>query len=433
MKKIILFLFALTFTLASCSDDDEVRLLQRDDVIIKMPQQGWVAEMGKPFIVEVECDIDQNMAYRWFLVEDNEGNIIWISSDKNLNYTFKRTGSQILRLVASQGSKSYEYNISVTVEGKETPDGKASPYITDVLEYVPAPGQYTNRYPFYAEGDTPMDMCNKVLDAIGNGNLGVVTLGAYGGYVVLGFDHTIKNVVGKRDFRVLGNVNDYFENASTANIGLGGAEPGIVMVAYDKNENGRPDSDEWYEIEGSAHKNFQSEPWYDDAARAHNDLETVKDYEITYYVPEKEPELDTEWLTYLKWKDNLGMSGYIVKNGYHSQSYYPQWVMKDQLIFKGTRLPQNAIDKSGVGTLFYGYNFSYGYADNAKNDQKAATFDIDWAVDKDGNKVDLPGVDFIKIYTGVRQRYGMLGECSTEISGIEDLHVLGEDIDTATK
>ncbi len=50
-------------------------------------------------------------------------------------------------------------------------------------------------------------------------------------------------------------------------------------------------------------------------------------------------------------------------------------------------------------------------------------FKIDWAVDSEGNPVDLPGVDFIKIYTGVNQFNGWLGECSTEVMGVTDLHI----------
>ena len=48
-------------------------------------------------------------------------------------------------------------------------------------------------------------MNEKVLAAIGNNKKGMISLGGFGGYVVVGFDHTITNVTGKRDFRVLGN------------------------------------------------------------------------------------------------------------------------------------------------------------------------------------------------------------------------------------
>lgn len=76
------------------------------------------------------------------------------------------------------------------------------------------------------------------------------------------------------------------------------------------------------------------------------------------------------------------------------------------------------------------YKFRYGYADNETNTKDESAIDIDWAVNSKGQKVHLPGVDFVKIYTGVNQENGWLGECSTEITGIEDLHVLGVEIET---
>lgn len=66
-------------------------------------------------------------------------------------------------------------------------------------------GQFTNALPAYDEGDTQEVMNEKVLAAIGNNKKGMISLGGFGGYVVVGFDHTITNVTGKRDFRVLGN------------------------------------------------------------------------------------------------------------------------------------------------------------------------------------------------------------------------------------
>ena len=100
------------------------------------------------------------------------------------------------------------------------------------------------------------------------------------------------------------------------------------------------------------------------------------------------------------------------------------------LSFTGTCLPQNAIDESGSGTYFVLYKFRYGYADNEINSYDDSSIDISWAVDASGNSVNLPGVDYIKIYTGVNQENGWLGECSTEIMGVEDLHLLKEEIHT---
>ena len=47
---------------------------------------------------------------------------------------------------------------------------------------------------------------------------------------------------------------------------------------------------------------------------------------------------------------------------------------------------------------------------------------IDWAVDKNGNPVVLDGIDFVRIYTAVNQSSGWMGEISTELQAVEDLH-----------
>ena len=61
--------------------------------------------------------------------------------------------------------------------------------------------------------------------------------------------------------------------------------------------------------------------------------------------------------------------------------------------------------------------------DSPNSEEDKISFDIGWAVDSLGNPVHLPGVDFIRVYTGVNQQCGWLGETSTELSRAEDLHV----------
>ncbi|MCL2435703.1 MAG: T9SS type A sorting domain-containing protein, partial [Lentimicrobiaceae bacterium] len=78
---------------------------------------------------------------------------------------------------------------------------------------------------------------------------------------------------------------------------------------------------------------------------------------------------------------------------------------------------------------FIQYAYPWGYADNHPNDNIRSNFDIGWAVDAQGNKVDLPGIHFVKVYTGVNQYCGLWGETSTEIMGAEDFHIQGIDID----
>ncbi len=304
------------------------------------------------------------------------------------------------------------------------PDPGSSAYITRVLDFMPAPGQYTNVSPSWREGDTQETMNEKALAAIGGGRRGTVSLGGFGGYVTVGFDHTIENVAGRCDFRVPGNA---FDASVTPSFGRdASSEPGVIMVSVDANGNGEPD-DEWYEIAGSAHRDPSGESWYAKALAAGNDVETVADYSVTYYRPESEPAGSGVLRDYIRWEDNLGDSGYIPRNEFHSQSYYPGWA-GETLTFRGTRLPRNGIEEGPE--KFVLYRFGWGYADNAPNADDASAIDIDWAVNADGEPAGLSGVDFIRIHTGVNQQNGWVGECSTEVSGVEDLHILGINIDS---
>ena len=323
-------------------------------------------------------------------------------------------------LLAAGGSVA----CSESNDGPDTPPGgNASPYVTQVFDYRPAVGQFINELPEYKEGDTQETMNRKALEAIGNNNLGMVSLGGFGGYIVVGFDHTIENKAGLCDFRVQGNA--FYANGQS---GYGSSEPGVIEVSIDANGNGLPD-DEWYEIAGSSY-NEGSESWIEQAREAGNDVRTIRNYEITYHRPAAEPGTPTE--EYIRWEDNQGGSGFRSMNPTLLQSYYPKWVKEDQITFSGTRPPQNGIDLSGVGNNFALYKFAYGYADNEPNTSDRSAIDIDWAVDADGQPANLSGVDFIRIHTGVNQENGWLGECSTEIMGVVDLHLIDVQIESNT-
>ena len=395
-------------------DASEPYLLKKEDIRVSQPEGGFAVVVDQLLKVRVESESDEGISYLW-LLDGSE-----IARTKDLEYMFEEVGEYELILRASQGENHYDYLFAVTVTFdniEPAPEG-ATAYITKVLDFVPAVGQFTNALPAYDEGDTQEVMNEKVLAAIGNNKKGMISLGGFGGYVVVGFDHTITNVTGKRDFRVLGNAFYSAANPDSDAPEGGSCEPGVIMVAYDKNQNGMP------------HEDAALELWYDKAVAAGNDVETYRNYEITYYRPEKEPETSEEREKYIRWEDNRGNSGYKVKNTFHNQCYFPEWIKEDKITFKGTCLPQNAVDESGQGNYFVLYKFRYGYADNEVNTKDESAIDIDWAVNSKGQKVHLPGIDFIKIYTGVNQENGWLGECSTEISGVEDLHVLGVDIDT---
>ena len=294
-----------------------------------------------------------------------------------------------------------------------------SPYISKVFDFRPAPGQFVNMLPKYKDGDTHETMLTKVAEAIVGDEKGLVSLGAYGGYIVFGFDHLVENKLGKYDFKIWGNAYYYNANPAPGELPTGACEPGIVLVSYDANGNGLPD-----------------DPWYELAGNEYYKPETITDYEITYYKPDpdKEPTPDPNFpfltdTSYVKWIDNQEVVGYVARNAWHSQPYYPLWLNEETLTFEGAKLANNGVAKDTAGQNFVQYAYPWGYADNHPNDNIRSNFDIGWAVDAQGNNVNLPGIHFVKVYTGVNQYCGWLGETSTEIMGAEDLHIQGIDID----
>lgn len=267
----------------------------------------------------------------------------------------------------------------------------SSKWISKVLEYRPAPGQFVN---------TSIGAPEAAQSIVGK--KGTVTLGAWGGYIAFQFDHTVVNEAGD-DFAILGNAFD------------GNSEPGIVMVAFDRNGNGVPDADEWYELAGSEHQ----------------DAQTVKNYRMVYYKP-----ASTTQGADVVWKDNQGQAGAVHLNEFHAQSYYPlfgETGIADSIVFTGTRLPGNATQGHPVyGSEYWVMNaFEWGYADNFSveyekgigGEKYANGFDISKAVDTNGKSVELKGIDFVKVYTGLNQEQDPVGEISTEICGAISLSV----------
>jgi len=273
-------------------------------------------------------------------------------------------------------------------------------FVSKVLDYMPAPGQYTN-----AEFLGTPEAANSIVGT----NKGLVSLGAYGGSITLYFASGIQNDPANPygvDFTVYGNSTPTW------------SEPGIIQVMKDENKNGIPD-ETWYEIAGSDHS------WNS----------TQANYEITYL----NSGLNTA--TDIHWTDNQGNFGIIPENSFHQQTYYPKVqlfpnVSVDKYTLKGTKI-SGQIDLSNPGVV-NSYRRAFGYADNTPvlsyteklpdnpytpeiEGSGGDAIDIDWAVDKDMKPVHLDEIHFIRIYTGMNTLAGWLGEISTEVTGIRDI------------
>jgi hypothetical protein len=398
----------LTLILGSCSHDDAPSQPENETLSANICQ-----------VKNIDCGMDMSSAATYLWSVDSTSSALYSLPDtiaKEVPFVATVAGKYSFKVTATDNGKQYITHITVNVNDVAS---APSPYIANVFDMLPAPGQFTNTIPAYKSGDTKdsiLLLCKQALVGQKNGSL--ISLGGFGGYIIFGFDHTIVNVSGRRDLRIMGNAFYASANPNANGQKGGSCEPGIVMVAYDKNKNGKPD-DEWYEIAGSE---------YNNSATVHN-------YGITYSRPTTETKDEdasgyTTIKNYIYWKDNQGVSGYKIKNSFHNQSYYPGWITNDQLTFTGTLLPNNAVDESGQGTYWVLYAYGYGYVDNAPNTNDDSAIDIDWAVDSNGNKVHLPGIDFVKVYCAMNQEAGWLGETSTEVAGAYDLHLKGENIAT---
>ena len=258
-----------------------------------------------------------------------------------------------------------------------------------VVAYNPAPGQFINKLPIYEAGDDSLSMAALAESKIVAKSM--ITLGAFGGNVIFKLSAPMQNVEDAYDFSIFGNS---FEGSS---------EPGIVSVSVDENRNGLPD-DEWYELEGAA--------W--------DSVGVIRNYSITYYKPTAELDAATgNHPEYIRWKDNQDSTGWLPKNGFHPQSYYPLWY-GDSITFTGTMLPNNCYDKSGNGSNWVLPGYEWGYVDNRKNaDVDKNSFKIDHARNAAGERANLTHIDFIKVHNGMYAVNGWLGEASTEVQEIK--------------
>lgn len=406
----ILSLAALA--IASCSSDNSTPDLNPaeyfEEIVIKENplnlKDNYQTTNNKRIAISPDLPNFQEYTYQWRVIEkDNIAKDSIIGTSKQISIvSFKPVTYKIEAILRFQ-NKTISQELTLEVSQNNS---KLKNHITQIFDFMPSYGQFVNDMPKYEQGDTKQTMIKKVEMAIAQEKSSMISLGGFGGYVEFGFDHTIENIAGERDFQILGNAFINGQNAQGEFVGS--AEPGIILVGVDKNGNGVPDADEWYEIAGSEY----------------NKTSTIHNYEITFYKPSKELDQATgDIKEYIKWTDNQGNQGYKSKNAFHSQSYYPLWVDQESITFKGTRLADNAKNIGTKSEFWEQISYDYGYADNAPNADQRSQIDIDWAVDENGKPANLTGIDFIRVYTGVNQEAGWLGEISTEVAGAIDLHI----------
>lgn len=406
-----------------------IAVIERYPITILFPKPTYFAEsndktvpLGRSIYLKPYVEHAYNPEYAWEVdgvaVEGEQGQTYVFTPTEKKSYRVKVTVTDNDETVATRLTRNVTRTAEVTAstevtvmccepEGtyKRTATAASSPTFDKVHAFVPAPGQFVNETE--GAGYTGNEETHEAAIAYAEGRLRAtmyVSLGSWGGYIVVGFDHSIEN---KGGYTLNGENYDF---AITGNAFAGSSEPGIVYVMQDVNGNGKPD-DEWYELKGSEY----------------GKEETCQDYAVTYYRPFG-PRMKTSWT------DNQGNSGAVdYLASFHNQPYYyPAWIEEDSYTLYGTCLrAKTSINDDGY---WYNEEFEWGYADNFGSDRntsddnpdadpKATYFKIANAVCLDGTTANLQYIDFIKVQTGVNVTAGALGENSTEVFQFRDVNV----------
>lgn len=401
MKKYLKYslLLIVLVSFYACSNDDSkpeevIEVPVKDpEIALKLVSDFAVEQYNvteiTPEVAIVNGD-GKAVKYQWsvkVLDKDGAAKDSIIGDSKTLLFITSKPADYLVDLTVRVDKivKQASTKVSVSETGK-TYTAKA----LTLVDFLPAPSYTVASY------TTREEALEKTQATIKEG--GSVYLGTFGGYIVTAFDHTVVNAFGKRDFTVQ-------MATGTATLKY---SPVSIAVAYDANKNGIADENEWYEIAGSEY--YKST--------------TVKNYEVTYHKPNATAtpvigsaawQYDT---AYLPWTDNQNGSGTITKtNNRRRNNYYPAW-LADSYALKGTKVAIPVKDVSdGAGTAYNVGTFEWGYGGI-----KDSSIDISWAVDKDGKKVHLPGVDFVKVYVPTFTALGAADLLTSVFQEVSDLN-----------
>ena len=335
-----------------------------------------------------------------------------------------------------------------------------------LVAYLPAAGQFMNEGangsgwggPFTATGSQKLKGLVEGYVTTG------VSLGAFGGYVVLDFGVPEKNADGS----VKSGIYNDPDNAYGVDFILYGnamgtwAEPGCVQVSLD--------GENWYDLAGSLHYR----PETTDKGYA------IWDYSTTYTHPEAAESEGTgangvavPYASTYKLRPTSTEkteSGTVDINAWHKHSYFPLYnnyfvalnglstslnglvppltglnlesfgsyaaktdASAAKLTLKGVKLvppKHNNANSTAPDDFLFGYvdchpnglrsnvqlnPYTTGRTSNTTSN--GDPMDLSWAVDDNGNPVYLASVRYVRVYTGVMQMNGIMGESSTEVLG----------------
>ena len=426
-------------------------------------------------------------SFHWAYAQNADGSYV---TDEDGNYVESTTTNYGVVVLPTTSASTVTVtgtgNIGSATFNCAQPSGGTTAAGAALYAYLPAPAQFVNEGVTTGGWGDAYDSNGAVKATSSTG----VSLGSFGGYVVLDFGTPAKD----DDGNVTSGIYNEETNAYGVDFILYGnalstwAEPGCVQVS--------PDGQKWYDIAGSLH---YRKPAMTAATDTNGDTFAVSsagaiwDYTATYTDPSpadqaittaasnlgtsgKSPEFD--FTAKVRPSDTTTYSGgsKVAYNAWHRHSWFPLTcnyftdrttadtdgdlrgnalanltlaakfgTQRDttgnamKLTFKGVRLMPTT--NSHVGSTVPD-DFLFGYADCHINGTPSGAqvnpyttgrstggdpIDISWAVypagstdstgkDISGQPVSLTAIRYVRVYTGVQQMNGIMGESSTEIT-----------------
>lgn len=295
--------------------------------------------------------------------------------------------------------------------------GQGSAFATRVMGYAPAPGQFVQAAQFN-------DPLRGLGAPIGGGTLApdnskVVSLGGFGGWITLGFDHRVmddpRNPLGL-DAIVFGNASYVGGNPNRRF-----AEAATIEIAVDANGNGLAD-DAWYVVRGPQ---IPAVPWAAWTVRTWDD-----NFGDPTFPPGEPGWMPAgragQWQTQGFMLPASVLGGPVVQNplGLSSTSE-GVWGIGDHTptLLRGDLDGDNVVDDPGVSpAVFYTVPDDPFVVGISPGSGGGDGFDIAWAVDEvSGLPANLAGFDFIRLTTAIDSVGPILGEVSAEIGGVADV------------
>lgn len=357
---------------------------------------------------------------------------------------------------------------------------------TGLVAFLPAPGQFVNEGANSSGWGGAFTKKNaNTLKGIVEGYVSTgVSLGSFGGYVVMDFGEPAKDATGK----VTGGIFNDAANAYGVDFTLYGnamgtwAEPGCVQVSED--------GETWYTLAGSLH--YQT-PTYtvatdetvtetDEEGHPLSDFKTITvsksgaiwNYSVTYTNPVAENDTLATGESGTTGKNVVysytGLSengkGRVLFNNWHQHNYFPllnnyfvgvnQHAALDGIVNTisplalgdyaaytpkasstvGAKLTMSGVRLMPASNSTAPDTFLFGYADchpngtlstvqvnpyttgrTGNDNSNGDPMDLSWAVDENGTPVELDSARYVRVYTGVMQMNGIMGESSTEVLG----------------